>query len=92
MYSTAQSYMLNNTIASILLVKIIMQIVRLAFSDTIEMVLSIDPPYTTSHQKMINKIIIAYTGLQITNRQVLVTLSSQTRFYLDMTRFWPVKF
>jgi len=56
-------------------------------SDIIEMVLLIDPPYTRSHQKMINKIIIASTGLQITNRQELVTLSSQTRFFIWP---WPV--
>ena len=49
-------------------------------SDTIEMVLPIDPPYTTSHQKMINKIIIAYTGLQITNRQVLAHIVQSNTF------------
>ena len=31
------------------------------------------------------------TGLQITNGQAPVMLSSQTCFCLDMTRFWPVK-
>ena len=35
---------------------------------------------------------ITVTGLQITNGQAPVTLSGQTCFYSDTTRFWPVKF
>ena len=32
------------------------------------------------------------SGLQITNGQAPVTLSGQTCFCSDTTRFWPVKF
>ena len=40
----------------------------------------------------VNKYLTTGTGLEITDGQAPVTLSDQTCFCSDMTRFWPVKF
>ena len=41
--------------------------------------------------RQMKAIVYVYTGLQITHEQAPVTLSGQTCFCSDTTRFWPVK-
>ena len=43
------------------------------------------------HNKLLHTQLQPSTGLEITNRQALVTMSGQTSFCSDATRFWQVK-